>query len=313
MKKTSFNKDNSTGRIDSEDGELGLRIHQVISDYDKFESSSVQPKVLLGFCSEEGVERNKGRIGAKNSPELIRKSLANLPLHFSETDFIFDAGNISCDDKNLESAREEQINQVDKIIQQNHFPIIIGGGHETALGDFLALAKSYKNIGIINLDAHFDLRTPNLQSTSGTPFYEMSKYSEKHEMNFNYIPIGIQELGNTKALFNRAENLGVHFIMADEVHFNLNKVLDDLKTIVQPFDALYVSLDMDVFDAAYAPGVSATTINGLTPFQVKYILKVLMNSNKVKIVDLVEYNSLFDVDNSTAKLSAQMIYEVLRC
>ncbi len=55
----------------------------------------------------------------------------------------------------LEYAREEQINQVDKIIRQNHFPIVIGGGHETALGDFLALAKSYKNIGIINLDAHF--------------------------------------------------------------------------------------------------------------------------------------------------------------
>ena len=210
MQKSSFNQDNWTGRIDSEDGELGLRIHQVISDYDKFETSSVQPKVLLGFCSEEGVERNKGRIGAKNSPDLIRKSLANLPLHFFETDFIFDAGNISCDDKNLESAREEQINQVDKIIQQNHFPIIIGGGHETALGDFLALAKSYKNIGIINLDAHFDLRTPNPKSTSGTPFYEMAKYCEEHEINFNYIPIGIQELGNTKALFNRAENLGVY-------------------------------------------------------------------------------------------------------
>ena len=186
MKKTSFNQENWTGRVDSEDGELGIRIHQVISDYDKFESSSVQPKVLLGFWSEEGVERNKGRIGAKNSPDLIRKSLANLPLHFSETDFIFDAGNISCDDKNLESAREEQINQVDKIIQQNHFPIIIGGGHETALGDFLALAKSYKNIGIINLDAHFDLRMPNPQSTSGTPFYEMAKYCEENKRSLHF-------------------------------------------------------------------------------------------------------------------------------
>ena len=312
MKKTSFNQENWTGRVDSEDGELGIRIHQVISDYDKFESSSVQPKVLLGFCSEEGVERNKGRIGAKNSPDLIRKSLANLPLHFSETDFIFDAGNISCDDKNLESAREEQINQVDKIIQQNHFPIIIGGGHETALGDFLALAKSYKNIGIINLDAHFDLRMPNPQSTSGTPFYEMAKYCEENKLTFNYMPIGIQELGNTTALFARAEKLNVNFILADEIHFNLNLTLDKIREYIAQFDAIYVSLDMDVFDVAYAPGVSATTINGLSPFQVKYILKVLMNSNKVKLFDLVEYNPQFDVDNSTSKLAAQMIYEILR-
>lgn len=313
MQKIPFNQDCWTGRVDSEDGEQGLRIHQVIRDYKNIKASSVQPKVFVGFCSEEGVERNKGRIGAKNSPDLIRKSLANLPLHFSTTDFIYDTGNIICDDKNLEAVREEQIHQIDKIIKKNHFPIVIGGGHETALGDFLALAKSYTNIGIINIDAHFDLRIPNPQSTSGTPFYEMAKYCEENKLNFNYIPIGIQELGNTKALFNRAENLSVNFIMADEVHLNLNKVLEDLKIVIQQFDVLYVSLDMDVFDAAYAPGVSATTVNGLTPFQVKYILKVLMNSNKVKIFDLVEYNSLYDVDNSTAKLSAQMIYEVLRC
>ena len=120
MQKTSFNQDIWTGRIDSEDGELGLRIHQVINDYTTFEHSSVQPKVIVGFCSEEGVERNKGRIGAKNSPDLIRKALANLPLHFSATDFIFDVGNIICDNNDLETARKEQINQVDKIIKQNH-------------------------------------------------------------------------------------------------------------------------------------------------------------------------------------------------
>jgi formiminoglutamase len=313
MQKSPFDKQLWTGRIDSEDGNLGLRIHQVVKDYRSYRFSSVQPKVILGFCSDEGVKRNKGRLGAFNSPDLIRKALANLPLHFSEKDFILDAGNIVCDDQNLELAREEQILQVDEIIKKNHFPIVIGGGHETALGDFLALAKSYQNIGIINIDAHFDLRTPNPDSTSGTPFYEMWKYCDVNQLKFNYIPIGIQELGNTEALFKRAEELNVQFIMADEIHLNLNNVIEQLKVKIQEFDAVYISLDMDVFDVAYAPGVSATTINGLTPFQVKYILKVLINSKKVKLFDLVEYNSLFDVDNSTAKLSAQMIYEILRC
>ncbi len=312
MKKTTFNADLWTGRIDHEDGDLGLRIHQIIQDYTTFELASIQPKVLLGFCSDEGVARNKGRIGAQHSPDLIRKNLANLPIHFSTTDFIFDAGNIECDDKNLEVAREEQINQVAAILQANHLPIVIGGGHETALGNFLALTQSYQNIGIINIDAHFDLRKPNLISTSGTPFYEMAQHCEKNQIPFQYIPIGIQELGNTNALFERATNLNVRYVMADEVHLDLNNVLDQLKQSIQPFDAIYVSLDMDVFDLAYAPGVSAPTINGLTPFQVKYILKVLKNSGKLKLMDLVEYNPLYDVDNSTSKLSAQMIYEVLK-
>jgi formiminoglutamase len=312
MKKSPFNSELWTGRVDAEDKELGLRLHQIIQDYTHFRESNTQPKVIIGFCSDEGVERNKGRLGAKESPDHIRKSLANLPVHFSNDQFLFDAGNIICDDDNLEEAREEQINTVDKIIKNNHFPIVIGGGHETALGNFLALIKTYKNVGIINIDAHFDLRTPNPKSTSGTPFYEMSKYCEANNLNFNYIPIGIQELGNTKALFKRAEDLNVEYITADEVHLNLNNILDKLKREIQQYDALYISLDMDVLDAAFAPGVSATTVNGLTPFQVKYILKLLMKSEKVKLFDIVEYNSNFDRDNMTSKLSAQMIYEVLR-
>ena len=249
MQITPFNKELWTGRIDTEDADLGLRIHQVVKDYSAFDSSTVQPKVIVGFCSDEGVLRNKGRVGAKNSPDLIRQALANLPLHFSHHDFIFDQGNIICDDTDLESAREEQINQVDQIIKQNHFPIVIGGGHETALSDYLALSQSYQNIGIINLDAHFDLRKPTIHSTSGTPFYEMAMYCKQNNRTFHYLPIGIQELGNTKALFKRAEDLGVHFITAHEVHLNLNKVLEDIKQFINQFDALYVSLDMDVFDA----------------------------------------------------------------
>lgn len=312
MKKSPFNAELWTGRVDDEDGPLGLRLHEVIKDYDSFERSKIQPKVIVGFCSDEGVERNKGRLGAKDSPDLIRKSLANLPFHFSDDKFLFDAGNIICDDENLENARQEQVNVIDDIIKKKHFPIVIGGGHETALGNFLALAKSYTSIGIINIDAHFDLRIPNSISTSGTPFYEMAMYCEENNLKFNYLPIGIQELGNTKALFKRAEDLGVEYITADEVHLNLNFTLDKLKQFTQHFDAVYISLDMDAFDAAFAPGVSATTVNGLTPFQVKYILKLLMKSEKVKLFDIVEYNSIFDRDNITSKLSAQMIYEVLR-
>lgn len=313
MKKSPFNTELWTGRIDDEDGQLGLRLHQIVQDYTYFKESKVEPKVIVGFCSEEGVNRNKGRLGAKESPDLIRKSLANLPFNFSNNQFLYDTGNLICDDDNLELAREEQIKLVDKIIKNNHFPIVIGGGHETALGNFLALVKTYSNIGIINIDAHFDLRIPNSTSTSGTPFYEMSRYCEEHNLKFNYIPIGIQELGNTQALFKRAEDLNVDYITADEIHLNLNHILDKLKQIIQQFDAIYISLDIDAFDASFAPGVSATTINGLTPFQVKYILKLLMKSGKVKLFDVVEYNSNFDIDNMTSKLSAQMIYEILRC
>lgn len=309
MKITSFNTETWTGRIDQEDGELGLRIHQIISKYS--DDSPENSKVILGFCSEEGVERNKGRLGAKKAPTFIRKALSNLPIHFSNHS-ILDYGNIEVE-KDLEAGREKQISIVAELLNKNQLPIVIGGGHETALGDFLGFIKTFPtDTLVINFDAHFDIRLPHQHSTSGTPFYEMHKYCTAHNIPFNYVAIGIQELGNTKALFQRSEEIAAQYILADEIHANFNRVLDQLKILIENYQHLYISLDMDVFDVAYAPGVSATTINGLTPFQLKYMLKLVMKSKKVKLFDLVETNPEFDRDQQTSKLAAQMIYEILR-
>lgn len=308
MQLTPFDTTIWTGRFDTEDGELGNRIHQIIKPFKDGVSNS---KVIVGFCSEEGVNRNKGRLGAKEAPDTIRKVLANLPVHFSNQS-ISDFGNIIVDE-NLEAGRDKQVEIVSTILNQNNFPIVIGGGHETALGDYLAFIKnSPKNSAVINIDAHFDIRIPTENSTSGTPFYEMKKYCDQNNLAFNYLAVGIQELGNTKALFNRADDMKVDYILADEIHANFNRVLDEIKIYIEQFENIYITLDMDVFDVAYAPGVSATTINGLTPFQVKYILKLLKKSNKVKIFDIVEVNPTFDRDNQTSKLAAHMISEVLR-
>lgn len=303
----SFDQNNWTGRIDKEDGKLGLRIHQIVKEF----KGEDHAKVIFGFCSEEGVSRNKGRLGAKEAPNTIRKMLANLPVHFNDQT-IYDSGNINVD-ADLEEARKFQEEKIFDLLSKNNLPIVLGGGHETALGNFLGFVKKYPiNSLVINLDAHFDLRLPNPNSSSGTPFYEMSQFAKDNNISFNYLVLGLQELGNTKALFNRAEDLKVNYILADEIHANFNRILDDLKQVIAQFDAIYLSLDMDVFDVAYAPGVSATTINGLTPFQIKYLLKLLKKSRKVKVFDIVETNPSFDQDFQTSKLAAQMIYEFLR-
>lgn len=302
-----------TGRMDDEDGELGSRWHQMVQ-YGNFANLEAinQPNIaLLGFCSDEGVRRNKGRIGAKDSPDIIRKSLAGLPYNFNSKKKIFDFGNIVLENQDLESARQEQAECVAELIEKNYFPIILGGGHETAFGNFLGLAKDSKDIGIINIDAHFDVRIPVEHSTSGTPFFEMSQYCQNNEMKFNYFAIGIQPTGNTQALFTRAKILNAHHITADEVHTDLNYVLRKLGDFMLQHETIYLSLDLDVLDAAFAPGVSAPCANGLTPFQVKSIIKKVIEFRKVELFDVVEYNPLFDLDSRTAKLAAQFINEFI--
>lgn len=307
MKIIPFEQNNWQGRIDSEDGKQGLRIHQIIQPYAAQENA----KVLLGFCSEEGVKRNKGRLGAKFAPDVIRKCLANLPVHFSNKNLV-DLGNILVDE-DLEKARLVQAEKIKSVLTVNNFPIIIGGGHETALGSFLGFIAQYpQNSLVINLDAHFDLRLPSPVSSSGTPFYEMYEYCQSNDLSFNYLVLGIQELGNTHALFQRANELKVTYVLADEMHSNFTKVLADLEDKLKQYEHIYLSIDMDVFDVSFAPGVSAPSINGLFPNQVKQLIQLIKGTNQLKLVDLVEVNPNFDQDNQTSKLASNLIYELIR-
>lgn len=305
------NKNNWTGRFDDEDGELGLRWHQIVQTqtFDKIESVNEKHIAILGFKSDEGVRRNKGRTGAKNAPDFIRKACANLPYSKEKQIPISDFGNVVCEETDLENARNQQIQSVSELIQNNYFPIIFGGGHETALGNFIALAKNFEEIGIVNIDAHYDLRIPVEGSTSGTPFFEMAHFCQENNRKFNYFCMGIQPTGNTEALFQRAKELNVETVLADAIHSDLFEAMHRLEKFIEKHSVIYLSLDLDVLDGAFAPGVSAPCANGLTPFQVKTIIQKLIQSKKVKLFDVVELNPEFDQENRTAKLAAQFLQE----
>src|SRR5690606_10987296 len=184
-------------------------------------------------------------IGAKNAPDQIRKALANLPFNPEKQKNVFDFGNIILENDDLESARKQQIECISELLRNNYFPIVLGGGHETALGDYLGMASHFDKIGIINIDAHFDLRIPVENSSSGTPFFEMAHFSAETGREFHYFTIGIQENGNTQALFKRANELNTEIIRADEVHIDLNHVLCRIEDFAKEFDAIYLSLDLD--------------------------------------------------------------------
>lgn len=307
-----FNKDFWQGRVDLEDGIAGKRWHQLVQEFPKTHQAYLDKSIVfLGFASDEGVRRNKGRVGAAKAPDVIRTNLSSLPRMDSDVSALYDYGNIVCVGRNLEEARLEQIQVLKSLVKKKAYPLVLGGGHEVAYGNFLALAENHEKVGIINIDAHFDLRLPNPDSNSGTGFYEMSKWSDENHKEFNYMCLGIQEIGNTKAIFDRANQLKAQYVLADEIHEGNRAWSILLDSFIKKVDVIYLSLDMDCFDVSYAPGVSAPTINGLTPFQVKGILKYILKSKKVKLMDIAEYNPEYDIDNRTARLAAYMISEMV--
>ncbi|PQL75476.1 formimidoylglutamase, partial [Acinetobacter baumannii] len=98
---------------------------------------------------------------------------------------IVDLGTVTCEYGNLEQAQSELAEQVANSLEHGLKPVVLGGGHEVAFGSFSGLFQYVqahapdKKIGIINFDAHFDLREAE-HATSGTPFLQAARLSEQH-------------------------------------------------------------------------------------------------------------------------------------
>ncbi|TCV31954.1 formimidoylglutamase [Vibrio crassostreae] len=320
-----------TGRNDLEDGALGTRVHHITKQVqssdlsDELKDSAI---ALVGFASDAGVARNKGRVGAKQAPNLIRQALANMAWHSDA--HIADLGDIECNDGQLEVSQKQCASVITNVLSTNKV-ITLGGGHEVAWASFQGLAEHLHKaerlhkdqperkpkIGIVNFDAHFDLREfesdiADVKPSSGTPFNQISDYCHSHQWPFHYACLGVSAASNTKALFNKADQLGVWYEHdRDITQVNQVAQLVKLQKFIDECDYLYLTIDLDVFPAATAPGVSAPAARGvsyetLAPF----LEQIFKHSEKLIIADIAEYNPDYDVDGQTARLAARLCWDI---
>ena len=114
-----------TGRVDAADGPSALRWHQMVKPLTPGCQAGI---ALIGFACDEGVRRNGGRVGAKDGPRAIRQALANLAWHQDRP--VYDAGDVRCDDQDLEGAQSRLAEVVSGALAAGHRPLVLGGGHE---------------------------------------------------------------------------------------------------------------------------------------------------------------------------------------
>ncbi|WP_339511604.1 formimidoylglutamase [Pseudomonas sp. RL_15y_Pfl2_60] len=276
-------------------------------------TTAAQPGVaLIGFASDEGVRRNHGRVGAAAGPQAIRKALANLAWHRSGP--AFDAGDVVCADDNLEAAQERLGANVAALLDAGHLPIVLGGGHEVAFGSWQGLAQHMAEdvaprIGIINFDAHFDLRDPAFVRSSGTPFAQIAEQCAQRNWPFRYACLGVSRASNTRALFQRAQALDV-LVREDRQmrHDSLAEIAADVQGFIDDCDLIYLTIDIDVLPACEAPGVSAPAARGVPLALLEPLLELIRDSGKLRLADLAELNPNHDIDTRTARVAARLIH-----
>lgn len=308
------------GRIDTQDGEPGRRWHQVVQPLATDARAGV---ALLGFASDEGVSRNQGRVGASEGPRALRRALAPLAYHAKHATPLYDAGDVACRDGDLEGAQAALGARVDALLGQGHFPMLLGGGHEIAWGSFQGVSAALERdgrlprFGIVNFDAHFDLRRG--RATSGTPFLQIHDALAARGLPFRYLCLGIARAANTPALFRTAEGCNARWLLDEELVWpHWGAACRAIDEFVAQVDALQVTVCLDAFPASVAPGVSAPASRGIAPdFALSLLAHMLAGAghgtseSKVISAEIAELCPREDPDGRTARLAARVVHDIL--
>ena len=216
--------------------------------------------------------------------------------------------------------------RVGEALVDGAFPLVIGGDHSVAIGTWSGVARFVgAPLGLLWIDAHLDSHTPETSYSGaihGMPLACLLGWGDKRLLGFGIEgaqldPLHTVVLGPRSWEAEEAELLvrtGVRVIGADEIaQRGLADCFDEAAAIVSGAASGYgITLDLDAFDPSSAPGVGSPEPGGLPVGEVRAGLRKLTASEKLRALEIVEYNPDRDRHGITAKLIADVISDLLR-
>ncbi|QTX97481.1 arginase [Staphylococcus aureus] len=274
------------------------------------------------------------KLGVDLGPTAIR--YAGLISRLKQLDLdVYDKGDIKVPAVNIEKFHSEQkglrnydetieVNQklnkeVSASIENNRFPLVLGGDHSIAVGSVSAISKHYNNLGVIWYDAHGDLNIPE-ESPSGNihgmPLRILTGEGPKEllELNSNVIKpenivlIGMRDLDKGERQFIKDHNIKT-FTMSDIDKLGIKEVIENTIEYLKSrnVDGVHLSLDVDALDPLETPGTGTRVLGGLSYRESHFALELLHQSHLISSMDLVEVNPLIDSNNHTAEQAVSLV------
>src|SRR5699024_6584678 len=194
---------------------------------------------------------------------------------------------------------------------ENYF--LLGGDHSVSYSAMKAYKEVFGDIGVIQFDAHHDLRnTEDGGPTNGTPFRRL--LTEGILPGENLVQVGIRDFTNAKAYDQYAEDQGVAvYTMADVRQDGIEQILSkEVERLAGKVQAIYISLDMDVLDQAFAPGCPAIGPGGMDTDTLFEGLSLLGGHDMVQAMDIVEIDPTIDFRNMTSRVAAYSLLQFMK-
>lgn len=283
---------------------------------------------ILAACSDLGVNVNGSQFGPeilinninKNSINKIKK--INYDNNYKKESDKYNKkknlNQINIFNKNL-------YNEISNSLKDNHFPITIGGDHSIAIASALSSINKYSNLGIIWFDAHGDYNTFDTTTSGnihGLPFAAVTGYEKRlltdfhigNYFNFkNAVLLGARDIDKPHELDNLIK-AGVTIITTEDIKkYGMEAMYSKAFSIAsEGTNGVHISYDLDCIDCNIAPGVSIPVKNGLNLEEAYYFIDyIIKNKEKVKSIDLVEFNPLRDKNKITEKIATNILNKLI--
>lgn len=275
---------------------------------------------VLGIPFDGGTSFGKG---AAKAPELIRELTGRYMSESNETwnsitsnrNLVYDFGDVP-----IFESWEATFNVAERIAYEvmhfNKFTLIIGGDHSITIPMHKGFRKYqlYKNpkakIGIIHFDAHFDLCDNfdgNKWSHANTEKRALDDIISTRDLLF----LGVRVAEDEEIQFLN-KNKGICVISAREIYLEGYMIaFNRIKEHFRGYDALYLTLDIDVLDPAYAPGTGTPVMGGISSRELLELVRLVLKELPIRALDIVEVSPPLDSNNITSWAAIGIIHEVL--
>lgn len=251
------------------------------------------------------------KAGSRYGPKAVREASYNFELYNLSFDRTltcnnYDIGDIQVNNGNYNSSNMMILDTVLSVLNMNLKPIVIGGEHTITNGVLDALydydEESFHNLTIIHFDAHFDMRDTYLEEK----YSHATVLRRIHELNpKEIIQLGIRSAEYEEYNYVKQQD-NISYFTSHDIQDKKDKILKQLNKID---GSIYISVDIDVLDPAYAPSVGTPAPCGITPRDLEDMIGILATKDVVGM-DIVEVSS-DRIGDPTSINAAKVIYDFL--
>ncbi|MFL6734942.1 MAG: arginase family protein [Sphingomicrobium sp.] len=248
------------------------------------------------------------------APQQLRQTLKRVGRYDVETarsleTRVSDRGDVRLDGMSIEDATGPLITAVTEATLAHALTLLVGGNNAVTRPAVLGLGGDLEEVGLITLDAHFDMRETSDGLSNGNPVRALL---EDGLPGANIAQIGLASFANSEAMHRDAIDAGncivtIGDIRRDGISHAVSKALDH----VAHCDALVIDCDIDVIDRSQLPGAPGARPGGMAVSDFFWAVRKLSSDPRVRVIDLTEWDPPLDATDLSALTAARWMAECL--